>query len=253
MGPRSRAEGERALEPPSRILVVDDEDHLRDGLRFNLVAAGYRVDAAADGPAAKELLTEQDYDLVVLDVMMPGEDGLSVCRWLRKRGNLTPVLMLTVRSLTEDMIEGLDSGADDYMTKPFDLRELLARVRTMLRRRRWTGDETIGSPDDVLEFEGNRIDFRTYRATTHDGRELELSHREAMLLRLLSQRPGEVVPREAILEKVWGLKGNIHTRTIDNFILRLRRYFEQNPSKPRHILSVRGVGYRFVAETASPQ
>ena len=232
------------MQAPSRILVVEDEEHLRDGLRFNLVAAGFRVETARDGAAAKEALLERGFDLVVLDVMLPGEDGLAVCRWMRERGDLTPVMMLTVRNLTEDMVEGLNSGADDYMTKPFDLRELLARVRVMLRRHKWSSAES--ATPEVLEFAGNRIDFRTYKATTHAGEEVELSHREAMLLRLLSQHAGEVVTREQILEQVWGLTGKIHTRTIDNFVMRLRRYFEPSPSQPRHILAVRGVGYRFV-------
>lgn len=236
------------MEALSRILVVDDEDHLRDGLRFNLVNAGYRVDVANNGETARRLLTERAFDLVLLDVMMPGEDGLSICRWMRSNDDRTPVLMLTVRSLTEDMVNGLDSGADDYMTKPFDLRELLARVRGMLRRKAWAStDGEAQEAIEVLEFSGNHIDFRSYRATTHDGRELELSHREAMLLQMLSTTPGEVVPRDRILEQVWGLKGNIHTRTIDNFVMRLRRYFEHDPKQPRHLLSVRGVGYRFVA------
>jgi DNA-binding response OmpR family regulator len=241
----------------SRILVVEDEEHIAAGLAFNLRNAGYEVDVARDGEHALDAVSRRGYDLLLLDVMLPGgKDGFEVARSIRRSGDYTPIVMLTARDLREDRIAGLDAGADDYLVKPFDLDELLARVRGHLRRRAWTRTDPAaagangahaGEPLAALEFgEGCRVDFKSFRARTVDGREVELSQKEAMIMRLFAEREGDVVTRATLLEEVWGEPRSLETRTMDNFILRLRRYFEPEPSNPRHILSVRGAGYRFV-------
>ncbi len=235
----------------SRILIVEDETHIADGLAFNLQNAGYQVEVARDGAAALDAVERRPPDLVLLDVMLPGGlDGFGVSRAIRRAQKFMPIVMLTARDLRDDRIAGLDSGADDYLTKPFDLDELLARVRGHLRRRAWTanggGAAAAGAGGHVLEFgEGCRVDFQSFKARNCDGREIELSQKEAAIMRLFAERPGEVVTRATLLEQVWGEPKTLETRTMDNFILRLRKYFEREPSNPRHILSVRGAGYRF--------
>jgi two-component system, OmpR family, alkaline phosphatase synthesis response regulator PhoP len=226
-----------------RVLVVDDEENLALGIAENLEAEGYLTAVAHDGRAGLARLRAEPWDLVVLDVMMPELDGYALCETLRREGNEVPVLFLTAKGLVEDRIRGLQAGGDDYLAKPFSLRELLLRVAAILKRRRWYGERSeAGAP---LAFGGNRVDFRTYQATAWDGAQHHLTHKEAMILKCLSDRAGEVVPREAVLETVWGYDVYPSTRTIDNFILRLRKRFERDPEDPRHFHTVRGVGYRF--------
>ncbi len=232
-------------EDAARILVVDDEEHLALGISENLIAEGYTTEVAFDGRQALECLRAEDWDLVVLDIMMPELDGLEVCRRLREEGNEVPILFLTARSSLDDRIRGLEAGGDDYLPKPFALRELLLRVAAIVRRRRWYRDD---APEDVLRFDGNEIDFRTYRGRSWDGVEHHLTHKEAMILKYLGEREDEVVSREDILEKVWGYDVYPSTRTIDNFVVRLRKRFERDPEHPVHVHTVRGVGYRFTRE-----
>jgi DNA-binding response OmpR family regulator len=241
----------------SKVLLVEDEDHIAQGLRFNLQNQGYEVTVLDDGKAALELLGRQRFDLIILDVMLPGSDGIEIARARRRQGDWTPILMLTARDDAKDVILGIEAGADDYLTKPFDLDELLARVKGLLRRQVWmrsSRSEKPPTPSDMgtvfegpeaVEFGPCRIDFKTLRATGADGQESELSPKEAAIMRLFAQHPDEVISRGRLLEEVWGLKSTLQTRTVDNFILRLRKRFEESPDRPRHILSVRGAGYRF--------
>jgi two-component system, OmpR family, alkaline phosphatase synthesis response regulator PhoP len=244
----------------SRVLLVEDEEHLALGLRFNLENAGYEVSLARTGREALLEVERAAFDLLILDVMLPGEiDGGEVARSIRRSGNFVPIIMLTARDTRDDRIRGLDAGADDYLTKPFDLDELLARVRGHLRRQVWDRrrETAIGattpSPDapdasagDALSFGRCKVDFHTWKATTHDGQEVQLSSKEAAVMRLFAEQEGKVIPRGMFLEKVWNEPGSLETRTVDNFILRLRKLFEPDPKHPKHIQSVRGVGYRFV-------
>ena len=214
-------------------------------MAFNLRNSGYDVDISSTGEGALEAVAARSYDLILLDVMLPGIDGLEVARRLRASGNTEPILMITARDRADDTIAGLDAGADDYITKPFDLDEVLARIRVTLRRQVWgRADFTSASPEH-LRYGSWEIDFRTYVATHSDGREIRLTAKEAAVLRVLASRSGEVMTREALLEEVWGLPGSLETRTVDNFIRKLRHAFEDDPGAPKHILSVRGVGYYF--------
>ncbi len=230
-----------------RILVVDDEENLAEGIRENLEAEGYEVDVVGDGDRAVERIRDRSPDLVVLDVMMPGRDGFDVCATVRADGITVPILFLTAKGGVDDRIRGLQVGGDDYLPKPFHRRELLLRVRAILRRTedRGGGERARG---DVVRFGGNEVDFRTYRGTAADGTAHELTSKEAMILRFLDAREGEVVSREAILNAVWGHEQYPTTRTIDNFVVRLRRRFERDPERPRHFRTVRGAGYRFTRE-----
>lgn len=234
-----------ASNTASRILVVEDEAHLADGLRYNLEAEGYDVDCVETGEAALERLgsTGPDYALAILDIMLPGIDGFQVARQLRERGRLLPVLMLTARGRSQDVMQGFEAGADDYLPKPFELGILIARVRALLRRAQWQQRRQPPVPD-VYEFRGRRIDFENLELTAN-GETLRLTLMEAQLLRFLIRHQGNVVPRKTILEEVWGLREETDTRAIDNFIVRLRRHIEDEPAQPRHLLTVRGVGYRF--------
>jgi two-component system, OmpR family, alkaline phosphatase synthesis response regulator PhoP len=236
------------MKAPARILVVDDEAHLADGIRENLEAEGYRTDVAYDGLHGLEAARACDFDLIILDVMMPRMDGLDVCETLRREGQQTPVLFLTVKDAAEDRVRGFEVGGDDYLPKPFHLRELLLRVAAILRRSRW-----YGQTDSRLEFGGNRIDFRTYQATAWDATEHHLTHKEAMILKVLAERAGQIVTREDILDLVWGYEVFPSTRTVDNFIVRLRRRFERNAEEPLHFHTVRGVGYRFTIEAQASE
>jgi len=229
-----------------RILVVDDEENLALGIAENLELEGYRAEVAGDGVQALERLRAERFDLVVLDVMMPRLDGLAVCERLRAEENDVPVLFLTARSELDDRLRGLEAGGDDYLPKPFALRELLLRVAAILRRRE--GYRRRVEESATLEFDENRVDFRTYKATAWDGAAHELTHKEAMILKTLSEREDEVVSRESLLETVWGYEVYPSTRTIDNFIVRLRKRFERDPESPRHFHTIRGVGYRFTRE-----
>ncbi|HEY9897544.1 MAG TPA: response regulator transcription factor [Pantanalinema sp.] len=232
----------------SEILIVEDEAHIANGLKFNLEIEGHAVTLVKDGMEAKRLLIDEQgaFDLIILDLMLPGMSGLDLCRGLRRSGNITPVLMLTARSQPLEKIEGLRIGADDYVTKPFNLEELLARVETLLRRASWQQASASGAPQTAfLEFGTARVDFERFEAS-RDGKVLKLTPIEFQLLRIFRDHPGKVLSREQLLEGAWGWSGPASTRTVDNFIMRLRRAFEADPAQPRHFLSVRGAGYKFV-------
>jgi two-component system, OmpR family, alkaline phosphatase synthesis response regulator PhoP len=262
----------------SRVLVVEDEAHLAKGLRFNIEAEGHSVEVSGDGETALDrlLAKHENFDAVVLDVMLPGKDGFTVVSALRKARNYTPVLILTARGRPEDVLEGFASGADDYLPKPFQLPIFLARLQGLLRRNQWlraekkepksrvgngaeketsaraaNGAASTTAADtatdaDVFSFDGKTIDFGTLELRVDDTI-IQLTLMEAKLLRHLIRSKGRTVSRKSILEDVWGLHEDTDTRAIDNFVVRLRRYIEKNPSKPQHLLTVRGVGYRFLA------
>jgi len=246
----------------SRVLIVEDEAHLADGLRFNIQAEGHTVRVAGDGHTATDLLLKEKelFDAMILDVMLPGKDGFAVAAELRGAKNFIPILMLTARGRPEDVLKGFASGADDYLAKPFELPILLARLQGLLRRGEWMHQAAAAhaktpplAPNQAtsaenefgtFSFAGRTIDFgnlelRTGNSTTH------LTLMESELLRHLVRNRGRVVSRKSILEEVWGLREDTDTRAIDNFIVRLRRYLEDNPARPKHLLTVRGVGYRF--------
>jgi DNA-binding response OmpR family regulator len=238
----------------SRILIVEDEEHLAQGLRFNLEEEGHSVEVTDKGEdALKRLLKEkQEFDALVLDVMLPGKDGFTVARELREAQNFIPLLMLTARGRQEDILKGFESGADDYLPKPFNLSILLARVDSMLRRKQWgkpakKGDAAPAESDlpDLYEFAGKKIDFQSLKLHA-GGKTVQLTLMETDLLRYLIRNAGHPVSRKAILEDVWDLREDTDTRAIDNFIVRLRKYIEKEPSQPKHLLTVRGVGYEFV-------
>ncbi|KAB2957623.1 MAG: response regulator transcription factor [Thermoanaerobaculia bacterium] len=230
------------------VLVADDEANLARGIAENLIAEGYRVTTVGDGIAALEEILRGGYDLVVLDVMMPGLDGFAVCEEARRQGSVTPILFLTARSGVDDRIRGLEAGGDDYLPKPFHLKELLLRVRVILRRWSWYAE---GGDEAKLAFGGNEVDFRTFRARAFDGGVHQLTQKEAMILKALAERQGEVVSRDELLEKAWGYELYPSSRTVDNFILRLRKRFEPDPERPRYFHTMRGVGYRFTARGES--
>jgi DNA-binding response OmpR family regulator len=228
-----------------RVLIVEDEQHLAEGLRFNLEAEGYGVDVVDTGEAALERLTDgtnRPFDLVVLDVMLPGKDGFAVVSELRQARHFVPVLMLTARGRPEDVLKGFAAGADDYLPKPTELAILLARVGGLLRRSEW-----LRRPADRYTFSEKTIDFDTLELRVGD-HTLPLTLMEANLLRYLITHEGKAVSRKSMLEDVWAVREDTDTRAIDNFIVRLRRYIEKDSGKPKHLLTVRGVGYRFVAE-----
>jgi DNA-binding response OmpR family regulator len=229
------------------IWVVEDEAHLAEGLQFNLEAEGHDVVVIANGATACERLigTNEPPDLVVLDVMLPGMNGYEITRRARAAGSYVPILMLTAKADTEDRVRGLEEGADDYLTKPFRLEELLARVRGLLRRQRWDGQVGERPGPREVHFGDVTVHFDRFEVVTPNGIE-RLTTREAGLLRALVEREGEAVTRGELLEEVWGLRPDTATRVVDSFIVRLRRYVERDPSKPRHIVAVRGHGYRFV-------
>ena len=234
--------------PVPRVLIVEDEQHLAEGLRFNLVAEGYEADVVDTGERALELLLgdgRAPYDLVVLDVMLPGKDGFTVLSELRAARQFVPVLILTARGRPEDVLKGFSAGADDYLPKPSELAILLARVGGLLRRSEWAR-----SSHDRFVFAGKTIDFETLELRVGD-RTFPLTLMEANLLRYLVKHEGKAVSRKAMLEEVWGVREDTDTRAIDNFIVRLRRYIETEPAKPRHLLTVRGVGYRFIASPSN--
>jgi DNA-binding response OmpR family regulator len=228
-----------------RVLIVEDEQHLAEGLRFNLEAENYAAEVVETGEGALARLTDRSrepVDLVVLDVMLPGKDGFAVVSELRAARNFTPVLILTARGRPEDVLKGFESGADDYLPKPTELAILLARVGGLLRRSEW-----MRRSPDVYTFAGKTIDFDALELRVGDT-VLALTLMEANLLRYLIEHQGQAVSRKAMLEDVWGLNEDTDTRAIDHFIVRLRRYIEKEPSRPRHLVTVRGVGYRFIAD-----
>lgn len=232
---------------PARILLVEDDAPLAAGIRESLGVEGYQVHVLHDGPAALEHLRGGRYDLLILDVMLPGCDGFEVCRQLRQRGLTVPVLFLTARSTPADRIQGLEAGGDDYLTKPFHLREFLLRVRAVLRRWAWYRG-SINAGDEAFHFGGNEVWFGAFRAKSWNGTQHELTEKEAMILKVLAEHRGQVVSRDDLVERVWGYDIFPSTRTVDNFILRLRKRFERDPSNPRWFQSVRGVGYRLEVE-----
>ncbi|MFN2370016.1 MAG: response regulator transcription factor [Candidatus Krumholzibacteriia bacterium] len=227
-----------------RIMVVEDDAHLADGLRINLELEGYEPVLAGTAEAGLELWRRGGLDLILLDVMLPGMDGFEFCRLVRREGDRVPILFLTARGGNKDRIRGLDEGGDDYITKPFELQELLARIKSILRRQDWfRGGEAPGT----LRIGRAEVNLRAYQATTPDG-VVDLKEKEAMILRLLREHAGEPVDRETILDRVWGFGAYPTTRTVDNFILALRKLVEEDPRNPRHILTVHGVGYRLVLD-----
>jgi DNA-binding response OmpR family regulator len=235
----------------SVVLIVEDERHLAEGLRFNLEADGYTVEIIPDGESALDrLLSKPDrFDAVVLDVMLPGKDGFEVAAELRQAGQFVPILMLTARGRPEDVLRGVEAGADDYPPKPFELAILLARLRGLLRRRAWLELEGSRRPPagEQFTFSGKTVDFDRLELRTGD-RVVRLTQMEAEVLRYLVSHADKTVSRQALLSDVWGLREDTDTRAIDNFIARLRKYLEEEPSEPRHLLTVRGIGYRFVPE-----
>ncbi len=232
----------------ARILIVEDEPELAAGIQENLTAEGYEADVAADGESGLEAARSGAYELVLLDVMLPHMDGFEVCRLLREEGNKVAVLFLTAKGEPEDRIRGLEEGGDDYMSKPFHLAELLLRVAAILRRNRWFGGSQLEDP--VVRFGGNQVDFRTFHGRSADGAEHDLTHKEAMILRLLAEREGQDVSRDEILDVVWGYDAFPSSREIDNFIVHLRQRFEIDPQEPLHFHTVPHVGYRFTAGEA---
>jgi two-component system, OmpR family, alkaline phosphatase synthesis response regulator PhoP len=226
----------------ARILLVEDEPNIARGILFNLEAEGCRVVHATDGETALRLTAKDDFSLIILDLTLPGMDGLEVCRRLRAAYPRLPILILTARTDERDRIEGLASGADDYLTKPFHLKEFLLRVEGMLRRSRWYRPSAVEG--ERFTFGGNEVDLAGQRARTRQG-EIDLTELEVRMLRLFQQREGETVSRADLLASVWGFAPDTETRTLDNFIVRLRKYFEKNPAEPAHFLTVRGRGYRF--------
>jgi len=231
------------VSDPRRVLIVEDEAHLAEGLRFNLEAEGYGAEVVETGEAALERLLGggRPFDLVVLDVMLPGKDGFQIAAELRLAKQFVPILMLTARGRPEDVLRGFAAGADDYLPKPTELAILLARIGGLLRRSEW-----LRRPRDQYTFAGKTIDFDSLELRVDD-RTLPLTLMEANLLRYLITHEGKAVSRKAMLEDVWGVHEDTDTRAIDNFIVRLRRHIEKEPSRPKHLLTVRSVGYRFVA------
>lgn len=236
------------------IVLVEDEEHLAQGLIFNLEAEGYRVHHEADGASAEQFLlnTTEKIGIILLDVMLPGRDGFEIARALREAHNFTPILMLTARNHSQDVVDGFSAGADDYLNKPFDLNILLARVAGLLRRMQWH-NSTSSAPAEPAKEAGNIYDLGNHRCIHWDTLELHandsvinLTLMEADLLRYLVDRAGRIVSRKEILEEVWRVREDTDTRAIDNFIVRLRRYIEDDPAKPTHLLTVRGIGYRFM-------
>ena len=243
----------------SSILIVEDEKHLADGLRYNLQAEGYEVEIVGTAEDAMVLFEDhhRNYDVLVLDVMLPGMDGFTLASHLRSAGEFLPILMLTARGQAEDVLRGFEAGADDYLPKPFELSVLIARIHALLRRREWLARDQDSSlnvtardlpPPKVFDFGGKRIDFDALELKSGEAT-IHLTIMEADLLRYLIEHDGKIVSRSSILEDVWGLREDTDTRAIDNFIVRLRKYLEDEPSQPKHLLTVRGIGYKFVSKT----
>jgi len=240
------------------IAVVEDEEHLAQGLIFNLEAEGYRVHHDADGDVALDWLLHaaEPPAAILLDVMLPGRDGFSIVRALREAGRFTPVLLLTARGRAEDIVEGFAAGADDYLPKPFDLAVLFARLTALLRRMNWQRDQPAPTPEEEpppapdYTIANHTISFEDLEIRTPEAPEktINLTLMEADLLRYLIERPNKIIPRKEILENVWHVRDDTDTRAIDNFIVRLRRYLEPDPTNPIHLLTVRGIGYRFIPE-----
>lgn len=226
-----------------RILLVEDEESILEALKLNLDLEGYDLTIATDGEQAIQLFRKGRYDLIVLDVMLPKLDGFKVCQTIRLENGKVPILFLTAKNAAQDRIQGLKIGGDDYLTKPFNLEEFLLRVQNLIKRN--AADEKSSATLDFYEFGNNSVDFKTFEIKTFEGTTKRVSKREIMLLKLMIERNGEVVSREDILETVWGYDVYPSTRTIDNYILAFRKYFEEDPKNPSFFFSVRGVGYKF--------
>lgn len=232
-----------SAEPKPSILLVEDEENLHEALKLNLELEGYNVTSAFDGPAALQAVKSEYFDLIIMDVMLPEVDGISITETIRVRNNEVPILILSAKNSSADRVLGLKKGADDYMTKPFNLEELLLRVNKLIEKNKKMQDKSqVG---DTFAFGENTIDFKAQEATTYRGEKIQLSKKETMLLKLLIENKNEVVPREKILQTVWGYNVYPTTRTIDNFILNFRKYFEEDSRNPRYFHSVRGVGYKY--------
>lgn len=236
------------------ILIIEDERHLSALIKFNLEHEGYRTTSMADGPTGLRFIEENpdSVDLVILDLMLPGMSGYAVCEALRKRGHALPVLILSARTLSEDRTRGFDAGANQYLSKPFDLDELLSRVRNLLTQfPRMIGSWTKEEPPRILEFGGARVNFTTFEVTVR-GESHKLTHLEMKLLAYFDQHEGRVIPRQELLEEVWQMPGHMMTRAVDQFIRRLRKIFEKDPANPEHFLTLRDTGYRFVRSPSAP-
>jgi DNA-binding response OmpR family regulator len=231
-----------------RILVVEDDAHLADGLRINLELEGFEPLSAASAEEGLDIWRRGGIDLVLLDVMLPGMDGFEFCRLVRREGDRVPILFLTARGSGQDRIRGLDEGGDDYITKPFELEELLARIKSIFRRQDWFSGAEL---PDILHIGRAEVNLKTFEVRA-GGHTAVLKEKEAMILRLLHERVGEPVDRETILDRVWGFGAYPTTRTVDNFILSLRKHIEEDPRRPRHILTMHGVGYRLVPDPDAP-
>lgn len=233
-----------------KILIVEDEQHIADGLRFNLEADGYEAEIASDGETALDMLKGSTFDAIVLDVMLPGIDGFTVAKTLRDQKNFTPILMLTARSRPEDVLKGFEAGTDDYLPKPFDLEIFVARLKGLLRRHEWSKGKSESDTRvraSTFELNGKTIDFDNLELISGDG-VIQLTLMEMKLLRFLIENEGRTVSRKTILEDVWNLQEDTDTRAIDNFIVRLRKYLEDEPNNPKFVRTVRGVGYRFTSK-----
>ncbi|MFH1299835.1 MAG: response regulator transcription factor [Planctomycetota bacterium] len=226
------------------ILLVEDDKHLADGLGMNLEAEGYQVVSVADGNEAFNEFSRGLFDLILLDIMLPGKDGLAICRDIRAAGHTVPILFLTARDQKDQKIEGLVAGGDDYITKPFDVAELLARIQGIFRRQAWLAAESSGA--GMYDLKGHRVNFKTFEVDGPRGK-FTLTRKECMVLKYLIEREGEVVSRDQLLDAVWGYNIYPTNRTIDNFILKIRKIFEDDPRNPKHFETIRGVGYRFRA------
>ncbi|HVK97936.1 MAG TPA: response regulator transcription factor [Flavisolibacter sp.] len=232
------------------ILLVEDEENLHETLKMNLELQDYEVTSAFDGAAAMKAIQNEYFDLIILDVMLPEIDGFAVTQNVRLTNTEVPILILSARDTSADRVTGLKKGADDYLTKPFDLEELLLRVHKLIQKNKKLQDRsTIG---DTYSFGGNTIDFKAQEAITSKGEKISLSKKEVMLLKLLIENKNEVVPREKILQSVWGYNVYPTTRTIDNFILSFRKYFEEDSRNPKYFHSARGVGYKYIGHSSSP-
>ncbi len=232
-----------SAENKTSILLVEDEEHLHEALRLNLELEGYEVTSAFDGAQALTAIRNEYFDLIILDVMLPEMDGINVTETVRLSNNEVPILILSAKNSSADRVLGLKKGADDYLTKPFNLEELLLRVNKLINKNKKLLDKT--SVGDTYSFGGNTIDFKAQEAMTTAGNQIQLSKKETMLLKLLIENKNEVVPREKILQSVWGYNVYPTTRTIDNFILNFRKYFETDSRNPKYFHSVRGVGYKY--------
>jgi DNA-binding response OmpR family regulator len=233
---------------PRHLLIVEDERHLATGLKLNFEFEGYRVDLAGTArEAAAALARSEPFDAIVMDVTLPDASGFELVRRLRQAGNFTPVIMLTARTLAEDRVAGLESGADDYLTKPFELDELIARVRSLIRRRRWEAARNGAQPAAVMRFGEAVVDFDTHEVTVA-GAPITLTSLEMTLLQYFFHNVGRVISRDELLQQVWKLRNYPNTRTVDNFVLRLRKHFEPDPAEPVFFRSIRGAGYKFVLD-----